>query len=179
MANATSTERAGNSVVPRWHALYTRHQHEKAVSQALTEKGFEVYLPRYRTIHQWKDRRKELLLPLFPNYVFIHGGLNRMLNIVSTPGVHAVVSCGGRAAEITAGEIETIRRVVEGPLQVEPYSFLKCGDMVRVKSGPLQGIEGILVRRGGGLRLVLTVEMLSQAAAVEIDASLVEQVRPN
>jgi len=179
MANAASTGRAGNSSIPWWHALYTRHQHEKVVSDSLAGKGFEVYLPQYRSIHQWKDRQKELSLPLFPNYVFIHGGLDRMLNIVSTPGVHAVVSWGGRAAEIPSDEIETIRRVVEGPLRVEPHPFLKCGDRVRVKSGPLAGIEGILVRKARGLRLVLTVEILSKSAAVEIEASLVDRVRPS
>jgi transcription antitermination factor NusG len=179
MVNTASAEPAGNSSLPRWHALYTRHQHEKVVSQALTDKGFQVFLPQYRTLHQWKDRRKELVLPLFPNYVFIQGGLERMLNIVSTPGVQALVSWGGRAAEISGEEIETIRRVVEGPWGVQPHRFLQCGERVRVKAGPLQGIEGILVRRGGGFRLVLTVEMLSQSAAVEVEAVLVERVQRN
>jgi transcription antitermination factor NusG len=165
--------------MPSWHALYTRHQHEKVVRDALAGKGFEVYLPQYRAIHQWKDRQRELLLPLFPNYVFVHGGLDRMLNVVTTPGVHTVVSWGGRPAEIPAEEIETLRRVVEGPLKVEPYPFLKSGDWVSVKSGPLAGIEGILVRKARGHRLVLTVELLSKSAAVEIDASLVDRVRPS
>ena len=77
-----------------WHALYTRHQHEKVVAQALTGKGFEVFLPLYSAVRRWKDRQKELSLPLFPSYVFIRGGLDRMLNIVTTPGVHALVGWG-------------------------------------------------------------------------------------
>ena len=159
-----------------WHALYTRHQHETVVSQALSSKGFEVFLPRYRTIRRWKDRQKELMLPLFPNYVFIRGGLDRMLSIVTTPGVHSLISWGGRPAGIPSQEIDDVRRLVESPLRVEPHPFLKCGDTVRIKSGPLEGIEGILVRQTRGYRLVLSVEMLSKSAAVEVDVSAVERI---
>ena len=159
-----------------WHALYTRHQHEKVVAHALSGKGFEVFLPQYRAIHQWKDRQKEVLLPLFPNYVFICGGLDRMLSIITTPGIHSLVTWGARPAEIPPEEIESVRRLVNSPLQVAPHPFLKCGDLVRIKSGPLEGIEGILVRKTRGVRLVLSVEMLSQSAAVEVDIKIVERV---
>jgi len=176
--NEEVTNLAGTPCVSLWHALYTRHQHENVVAQALSGKGFEVFLPQYRAVHRWKDRQKEMLLPLFPNYVFIRGGLDRMLSIVTTPGVHSLVSWGARPADIPAEEIETVRRLVESPLQVEPHPFLKCGDLVRIKSGPLEGIEGILVRKTRGFRLVLSVEMLSRSAAVEVDVNMVERVRP-
>jgi len=173
---AASNDHATPAGVSWWHALYTRHQHENAVAQALSARGFEVFLPQYRTVHRWKDRDKELLLPLFPNYVFLHGGLDRMLTLVTAPGVHSLVSWGGRAANIPWEEIEAVRRLVASPYQVEPHPFLKCGDRVRVTSGPLEGIEGILVRRTRGYRLVLSVEMLSQSASVEVDTSMVERV---
>jgi transcription antitermination factor NusG len=159
-----------------WHALYTRHQHEKVVAQALEGKGFDVFLPQYRAIRKWKDRKKELSLPLFPNYVFIQGGLDRMLQIVTTPGVHSLVSWGGRPAEIPLRDIDAIRRIVDSMLPVEPHPFLKCGDLVRIKSGPLEGIEGILVRKTRGFRLILSVEMLSRSAAVEVDVNIVERL---
>ena len=69
-----------------------------------------------------------------------------------------------------------MRRMVEGNFRVEPYPFLKCGDWVRVKSGPLMGIEGILVRKKNVFRLVLSVEMLGKSAAVEVDATTVEPI---
>jgi len=167
---------AGSLGVSSWHALYTRHQHEKIVAEALSCKGFEVFLPQYRTAHQWRDRKKELLLPLFPNYVFIRGGLERMLILVTTPGIHWLLSWGGRPADIPLQEIEAVRRLVESSLQIEPHPFLRFGDRVRIKSGPLEGIEGILVRRVRGFRLVLSVEMLSKSAAVEVDVSIVERL---
>ena len=162
-----------------WHALYTRHQHEGSVAQALSSKGFEIFLPRYRTVRRWKDRQKELMLPLFPNYVFIRGGLDRMLSIMVTPGVHSLVSWSARPAEIPSQDIEAVRRLLESHLPVEPHPYLKCGDHVRIKSGPLEGIEGILLRKTRGFRLVLSVEMLSQSAAVEVDLNIVERLRVN
>jgi transcription antitermination factor NusG len=175
--NEEITNMAATPCVSWWHALYTRHQHEKVVAQALSCKGFEVFLPEYRTVHGWKDRQKELLLPLFPNYVFIRGGLERKLILMTTPGIHSLVSWGGRPADIPPEEIEAVRRLVESHWRVEPYPFLKCGDRVRIKSGPLEGIEGILVRKTRGFRLVLSVELLSKSAAVEVDVSMVERLR--
>ena len=176
LANEEISSVAGSPSTLLWHALYTRHQHERVVAQALSGKGFEIFLPQYRTVHRWKDRQKDILLPLFPNYVFIRGGLDRMLSIVTTPGVYSLVSWGARPADIPSEEIEAVRRLVESPLRVEPHPFLKCGDLVRIKSGPLEGIEGILVRKTRGIRLVLSVEMLSKSAAVEVDVSTVERV---
>ncbi len=159
-----------------WYVLYTRHQHEKTVAQILTSKGFEILLPLYSTARQWKDRIKLISLPLFPCYVFLRGGLDRRLAVMTTPGVHAMVSTAGQPTPIPHSEIEAIRRVVEGGVRVEPYPFLKCGERVRVKCGPLMGIQGILVRKKNIYRLVLSVEILGKAASVEVDAFLVERL---
>jgi transcription antitermination factor NusG len=159
-----------------WYALYTRHQHEKMVDQVLTNKGFNSFLPLYRTTHNWKDRTKSLLLPLFPCYVFLKGGIERRLQILTTPGIYGVVSSAGQPAAIPDVEIEAIRRVIQSGTRVEAHPYLKCGNWVRVKCGPLAGIEGILVRKKNISRLVLSVEILGTAAAIEVSAFQVEEV---
>jgi transcription antitermination factor NusG len=159
-----------------WYALYTRHQHEKMVEQVLTNKGFDTFLPLYATTHNWKDRTKALTLPLFPCYVFLKGGIERRLQILTTPGIYGLVSSGGQPAAIPDIEIEAIRRVVESGVRVEAHPYLKCGNRVRVKCGPLAGIEGILVRKKNISRLVLSVEILGTAAAIEVAAFQVEAV---
>jgi len=161
-----------------WWALYTRHQHEHVIADTLTSKGFEVFLPLYQSLRRWKDRKKMLMLPLFPCYVFVRGGMNRRLDIVSTPGVHMILSNGNHAAIVPDAEIDGIRMAVAGSARVEPHPFLKCGDRVRVTRGSLEGVEGVLTRKKNLLRLVLSVEMLAQSVAVEIDASEVEPVKP-
>jgi transcription antitermination factor NusG len=160
---------------PAWYALYTRHQHEKTVALALANKGFEVFLPLYNVAHRWNDRTKRLSLPLFPCYVFLRAWGREWLPILTTPGVHMVVGYSGRPAIIPEGEIDAVRRAVENSTQVEPHPFLKCGDWVRVKSGPLEGAEGILVRRKSQFRLVLSVEMLGKSVSLEVDVSTVER----
>lgn len=158
--------------------MYTRHQHEKVIAEMLTAKGLEVFLPLYNSIRKWKDRRKLLSLPLFPSYVFVRGCLDQKLQILTTPGVHMILSRGEQEATISESEIQAIRRVVNGYFEVEPHPFLQCGDRVRVKRGSLEGLEGILIRKKNVFRLVLSVEMLTQSVAVEIDATAVEPVKP-
>jgi transcription antitermination factor NusG len=159
-----------------WWALYTRHQHEKAVAEMLSAKDFEVFLPLYESVRRWKDRKKTITLPLFPCYVFVRGGLNRRLQVVTTPGIHMILFHGENVAIIPDAEIEAIRTAVEGRFRVEPHPFLKCGERVRVIRGSLEGVEGILVRKKNLCRLVLSVDMMAQSVAVEIDASDVEPV---
>ena len=159
-----------------WHALHTRYQHEKVVAALLALQAFETFLPLYTAVHRWKDRTKRLSLPLFPCYVFLRGGVDRRLQILKTPGVHAIVESAGCPGVIPEPEIAAIRRAVENSLRIKPHPFLETGDWVRIKSGPLVGLEGILVRNQDQLRLVLSVEMLGRSVAVEVDAYIVERV---
>jgi transcription antitermination factor NusG len=167
---------AGTDDSSDWWALYTRHQHEKAVAEMLSAKDFEVFLPLYDSMRRWKDRKKLITLPLFPCYVFVRGGLHRRLQVVTTPGVHTILFRGEQVAIIPESEIQAIRMAVEGDFRVEPHPFLKCGERVRVIRGSLEGVEGILVRKKNLYRLVLSVDMMAQSVAVEIDASDVEPV---
>jgi transcription antitermination factor NusG len=169
-----ATESSNSS--PAWHALYTRHQHEKTAARLLTGKGFEAFLPLYDAIHCWKNGAKQLSLPLFPCYVFVYGAINRWLSILSTPGIHSVVGFGGKPAIIPHCEIEAVRRAVDSAARVEPHPFMRCGDRVRIKDGALRGLEGILLRKKGLWQLLLSVEMLERSVAVEIEVSMVERI---
>jgi transcription antitermination factor NusG len=140
----------------------------------LSAKGFQVFLPLYESTRRWKDRRMVLSLPLFPCYVFVRGGMDRKLQVVTTPGIHMILYRGEQIAVIPDQEIQSIQRVVDGPSSVEPHPFLKCGTRVRVIRGSLEGVEGILTRKKNLFRLVISVDMLAQSVAVEVHASDVE-----
>jgi transcription antitermination factor NusG len=159
-----------------WFAVCTRHQHERTAARILKYKEFEVLLPLYKARHRWKDRFKEVYVPLFPGYLFVREELRRWPAILTTPGISSIVCCGGQPAVIPFSEIEGVKRVVESTLRVEPHPFLKSGDWVRVKHGPIAGVEGILLRQKNVARLVLSVEMLGKSAAVEVDAADVERI---
>lgn len=166
----------GYDLEPSWYALHTRHQHEKNVARGLEGKGFEVFLPLYTAVHRWKDRDKQLSLPLFPCYVFLRSPLERWQPVLTTPGVHSVLGFGGKRSMIPSSEIEAIRRMIGSPMKAEPHPFLKCGDRVRLRAGSLQGLEGILIRKRNVWKLLVSVEMLQRSVAVEVDASIVEPV---
>ena len=168
MENVTSKISSAGQV--EWNAVYTRHQHEKSVAESLLGSGFEVFLPTYNVIRRWTDRKKQLSLPLFPCYVFVRSNFERRLRILSTPGAHFLVMFAGRPAPIPDLELEAIRKAVESRLGVEPHPFLRCGDWVRVTSGPLADVEGILVRKKGSYRMILSAELLGKSISVEIDA---------
>jgi transcription elongation factor/antiterminator RfaH len=163
-------------LIHHWYAVCTRHQHEKVAARILLDKAFEVFLPLYKARRKWQDRIKEISVPLFPGYLFVQEGFDRWLQILSTAGVASIVSCGGRPAAISSSEIEAIRQIVESSLRVEPHPFLRSGDWVRVRFGPIAGVEGILIRKKNTVRLVLSVEMLGKSAAVEVDAAHVERI---
>lgn len=157
-----------------WWALYTRHQHEKTVAEMLSYKGIEVLLPLYEAKRRWKDRDKLQSLPLFPGYLFVHTTYDRKLHVLTTPGVHMILHRGQEIATIPDHEIEAIQRAVSTPGKVEPHPYMTCGTKVRVKCGPLEGVQGILVRKKNESRLVLSVDMLAQSVSVEVCAADVE-----
>ena len=160
-----------------WWALYTRHQHEKVVADVLSAKGFEVFLPLYDSIRRWRDRQKLLSLPLFPCYVFVHGGLNRRFQILNTPGVHMALTHGDRIAVIP--ESRNRRRFAGRLKGLSAWSLIPFSDaeIGCGWSGARSKVsEGILIRKKNQFRLVLSVDMLAKSVAVEIDASDVESI---
>ena len=159
---------------PSWWALYTRHQHEKTVVEMLSFKGIEVLLPLYEANRRWKDRNRLQTLPLFPGYVFVRTTYHRKLDVLTTPGVHMILHRGQEIATIPEHEIEAIQKAVSTPAKVEPHPFMTFGMRVRVTCGPLEGVEGILVRKKNVSRLVLSVKMLAQSVSVEVCAANVE-----
>jgi len=161
---------------PEWYAVYTNARHEKRVTEYLGGRSVQCYLPSYKSVRRWQDRRKEIELPLFPGYVFVRIAYRSRLQVLTAPGVVQIVSFDGKPAPITEAEIETLRQGLSDTAGFEPHPYLKVGKRVRVRSGPLSGMEGILVRRKDGFRLVLSIELIMRSVATEVDEADVEPV---
>ena len=162
-----------------WYAIYAKHQHEKSAADLLAHKGFEILLPLYRSIRRWKDRDKSILSPLFPSYLFVRTDLSRKVDILRTPGVFWLVESGGCACHIPDADIQAINKIVQSPASIAPHPYLKSGEWVRVRRGSLEGLEGILIRFKNQYRVVLTVEPLRKAVAIEVDLSAIEPLPGN
>jgi len=160
----------------RWYAVYTNARHEKRVEQQMDHCGIECFLPVYRSVRRWKDRRKELDLPLFPGYVFVHVALKERLRVLQLQGIIDFVSFGVRAAALPESEIATLRNGLHYAC-AEPHPHLRLGRRVRVRSGPLTGLEGVLTRKKDKLRVVVSIELIHRAIAVEVDEDAIEPIR--
>jgi transcriptional antiterminator NusG len=158
-----------------WFAVWTRARHEGRVLDQLQRKDLEAFLPRVPRWSRWKDRKKRVEWPLFPGYCFVRIHPDDTLPVLKCSGVVAVVSSNGRPAVIPDVEIDSIRTLVDSELSYDPCPFVKIGQMVQVVSGPLKGVVGRLTRKGNHARLVLSVDLIGQGVAVELDAA---DVRP-
>jgi transcription antitermination factor NusG len=161
----------------QWYAAYVCSRHEKQVVSQLQERRIDCFLPVYRSLRRWKDRRKELELVLFPGYVFVHLDLKDRLRVLQLPSVVRFVSFNGHPAPLPDSEIEILSRGLASGIRAEPHPYLKIGHRVRVRSGPLAGAQGILTRRKDKFRVVLSIDLIMRSVAVEVDEADIEPLR--
>jgi transcription antitermination factor NusG len=160
----------------RWYAAYTSANHEKRVAEQLVARDVEHFLPVYDSVRRWKDRRVTLQMPLFPGYVFVCMALRDRLQVQQVPGVAHLVGFDGTPAALPDEEIQALRASLESGVRAEPHPYLTVGRRVRLKSGPLTGMQGILLRRKGNFRVVISIELIQRSLVVHLDAVDVEAV---
>jgi len=156
---------------PRWYAVSTRSRHEKSVSRLLDGKSVEVFLPVYKSVHRWNDRNAMVSQPIFPGYVFARIDVADRMQVVSVPGVINLVGAPGRPCPIPDEELNALRACWEHRIKMEPHPYLVVGRRVRIRRGLLAEMEGVLVRKKGQFRLVLSVNLIARSVAVEVDAN--------
>src|ERR1700684_1637638 len=159
-----------------WFALHVRSRHESCVADYLNGQGYEWFLPLYKSRKRWSDRIKEVESPLFPGYLFCRFNQHDRLPILKTPGVIQIVGFNRVPAVVEESEISALHTLMAGGVPNHPCPSLELGDRVRIESGPLRGLEGILMDFKGHHRLVLSVTLLQRSVAVEIDSALVTSV---
>jgi len=157
-----------STAIKSWFAIRVKSRCEWAVSDALRQKGFEEFLPLYWSRRRWSDRVKMLQLPLFSGYLFSRFSLADRVPILSTPGVVLIVGSGRTPLPIDNDEVEAIRKAVESGQKVVPWPHLEIGRRVRIEEGSLRGLEGVLLRFKGTHQLILGVQLLQRAVAVEV-----------
>lgn len=158
----------------RWYAAYTSANHEKRVAEQLRMRLIEHFLPLYESMRIWKDRRMMLRVPLFPGYVFVRMALHNRLQVLQVPGVARLVGFSGMPCALPEEEIRVIQSCLSRGCLVEPHPYVQVGRRVRVKSGPLEGLEGVIIRKKNRVRFVLSLDLINRSAAVEVDAASLE-----
>lgn len=159
-----------------WFALRVKPQHEKAVAKQLANRFLEVFLPLYRSRRRWSDRVKTIELPLFAPYVFSRFRYEDRLKVLGISSVLSIVGFGGRPAPVSEEEIELMKLLTSQNNLIRPWPFLRLGQRVRVRDGPMTGVEGVLVREKTACRMVVNIHILQRAVAVELERESLERI---
>jgi len=160
----------------RWYAAQTAPNHEKRVAEHLDAKMVQHFLPLYTAKHRRKDRNVTLHRPLFPGYIFVRISLQDRLEVLKVPSVTRFVG-PSRPTPVPDKDIDGIRHALATGLTAEPHAFLKVGRKVRIVSGPMRGMEGILSRRKGAARVVISLDVIMRSVVLELDINDIVPVR--
>jgi transcription antitermination factor NusG len=159
-----------------WFTAYTAPRHEKRVAEHFRQRQIDCYLPLYKSRRRWKDGSKTILeLPLFPSYIFVRIALEDRVQVLEVPGVVSLVCCGKTPVSLTDSEVERLREGLQ-LRKAEPHPYLVIGERVRIRVGPLAGMEGVLLRENNKFRVVLSLGQIMRSVAVEVDSSDLEQI---
>ncbi len=159
-----------------WYAVYTYPRAEKTVAEQLRIRDIENFLPLYCKTSRWKNGMKmNLELPLFPGYLFVKIGLRDRVRVLQTPSVAFLVGVGAKPIPVPEQEVEVLRAHLHR-VAAQPHPFVSVGDRVRVKSGPLSGLEGFLIQKKNESRFILSMDLIMQSMSVEVDSCDIEPV---
>ncbi len=160
----------------QWYAVQTRARHEKLVAHRFQERGITSFLPMVTEVHRWSDRKKIVELPLFGCYVFAKISPTNVdrLRVLKVDGVLSLVGTRGEGTSIPDEQIESVRILIQERTPWSSHPFLKVGQRVRIRSGALDGMEGILVSRNGDRSLVVSIDAIQRSLALRLEGYEVE-----
>ena len=161
-----------------WFAVQTKPRNEKRVAAELEEKGVVAFLPLSTEVHQWSDRRRQVQLPLFSNYLFVRIGQDRSarVNVLQTSGVFGFVGLRGIGVPIPDEQIETVQAIIREKVPFSPHPFVEVGQKVRVRGGSLDGLCGVLSAINDDRSLIVSVDSIQRSLAIRIDGYGLEPI---
>ena len=157
-----------------WFAVRVREKFRPFAEELFTAQGIEFFSPMITEMRQWSDRRKPVLVPLFAGYVFCRFDPSFQLAILRTLGVIDIVRSGSKLCEVDPRELQAVEQALQSKQPIEPIASLVTGQRVRVSSGPLKHVEGVLMECRSQYKLVLGVTMMNRSIAVQVERSQVE-----
>jgi transcription antitermination factor NusG len=158
----------------RWYAVQTRSRHEKTASEQLRARQIQTFLPLYTVVRRWKNGDHQVELPLFPGYTFVRIPLKDRLHVLKVHGVARLVGFNGAPTPVDDNDIQSLQCALSSGMKTGPHPYVATGRRVRITAGPLVGYEGILLRRKGVNRVVLSVRLIQRSVVIDIDACEVE-----
>lgn len=157
-----------------WHVIYTMPKAEKKIFSAFQQKGIEAFLPLYKDIRQWSDRKKKIEVPLFPNYIFVKVPPKERYQVLKVNGVIRYLTDEGKPSVVPEDTINSIRIMLYGAPVVSSNDYKK-GEKLRVTGGPMTGLCGVLVERKGKYRLAVSIDIMQRSVLIEVPTQNLER----
>ncbi len=174
MHSNTENSFINSSNIPAWYALYTVVRHEKVVNKALEKKNIEAFLPMRKIVNRWKDRKKQVQIPLFPGYLFIHAGWEDIYKSLNTRSVVRILGDSKGPTPIPITQIDGIKKILENGMEFNTHPIINVGKEVVVNHGPLEGFRGKVIEKRGGYKLIISLDLIKRSVSVEVDIEDVE-----
>jgi transcription antitermination factor NusG len=163
-----------------WHVIYVKSRWEKKVHASLQEISLESFLPQVKTVQQWSDRKKTIIKPLFPSYVFVN--INSSLEFhkaLSVNGACAYIRFGKEYARVTEKEVNQIKLLV-GAKDVTDVvmdtQLPKVGEIKKIVYGPLSGLECEVLKVGNVNKIIVYIHSLGQNITASIPSYYFEEL---
>jgi len=163
----------------KWYAIHSRSRHEDVVLNGLKKKLIEAFLPKMQVMSRRKDRRKTILIPILPGYVFVHSdlNLNQYWDIIKTYGVVRILGIQGKPVSVKDEEIASLKTLDGTDRTVRNQAYMKEGDRIMIMEGPLKGLTGFYLRHKGKVdKVVISIELLQRSLVVEVEDLIVEKI---
>ncbi len=161
-----------------WFVFYTKSRQEKKVRDLLTRRGYEVFLPLQKVMRQWSDRKKKVEVPLFNSYIFVHDTVDRVPDILQTPGIAWNIRHNDRPAILHPKDMDIIQRFLSSGLFVEsmPVEKFNQGDQVEIIDGLLKGFRGTVNRTSEGDKFSVSLESIGHSLLVTLDSIVLRKI---
>jgi transcription elongation factor/antiterminator RfaH len=160
-----------------WYALYVKSRHEFITEEELKRRGIETYLPSVTKVRQWSDRKKQVISPLFPGYLFVSIFPNpeEYLRVLKTRGAVTFISLQpGYPTSVSPEEIQSLKMLIESGEEIDIYPHFKEGERVRIKRGPLTGAEGVLKKKEDRYYFLVNIELLGRSVGINVQGDEIE-----
>jgi transcription elongation factor/antiterminator RfaH len=160
-----------------WYALYVKSRHEFTTEEELKRRGIETYLPSVTRVRQWSDRKKQVISPLFPGYLFVSIFPNpeEYLRVLKTRGAVTFISLQpGYPTSVSPEEIQSLKMLIESGEEIDIYPHFKEGERVRIKRGPLTGAEGVLKKKEDRYYFLVNIELLGRSVGINVQGDEIE-----
>ena len=162
----------------KWYAIHSRSRHEDVVLNGLKKKLIEAFLPKMQVMSRRTDRRKTIMVPIFPGYVFVRSDLNlyQYWDILKTHGVVRILGIQGKPVPVKDQEIASLMTLDGTDRTVRNQAYMKKGDRVMIMEGPLKGLTGFYLKHKDKVKVVISIELLQRSLAVEVDDLILDKV---